>query len=114
MHVTKSKIAENLGDVYKDINQIEISEKDSFESLIQKFFSVMTKWNICQGEWTEGGGRLMNNAEWNMCWIVFKSLIESKFLWFEFMMNPPEHLLAYDKKPKQVTKKITKKATKKK
>lgn len=96
--IEKSEYTEHLGNVYNDIYGIEITPKDSFETLINKFYSVMSKWGICQGNWV-GDGRTVNTPEWCICWNVFKSKIDSQFMWMELMSEPPKHLLAYGKNP---------------
>ena len=58
----------------------------------------MRKWGICQGTWSENG-RTCNNAEWNMCYQVFKNnkiLVLDNWL---TLSEPPEDLLAYGKEP---------------
>jgi len=87
--------------VYKDIHAIEINAKDSFETLLEKFYSVMTKWNICQGEWS-GNGRTLSNPEWCICWNVYRAKVDTQFMWMSLMAQPPKHLLAYGKKPKSI------------
>ncbi len=97
--VEKSTLCQNLGDVYKDINAIKIEATDSFDTLVKKFYAVMTKHGICQGNWS-GNGRTVATPEWCMCWHNFKSNIEARFDWIYLMSEPPTHLLAYGKKPK--------------
>lgn len=97
----------NLGNIYKDILNIEVKVTDSFKSLLDKFYDVMRKWGIKQGIWNEFGGRSINNPEWSMCWEVFKSHKILAFdLWLS-MNQPPKDLLAYGKKPKDTTYIIT-------
>lgn len=96
----KSDFVKNLDEIYQEIMNIKIDANDSFKSMMDKFYSVMRKWGICQGTWSENG-RVCNNAEWNMCFQVFK---QHKILAFDIWLtlsNPPEDLLAYGKKPKK-------------
>lgn len=96
----KPDFSRNLQKIYEDILAIKISEKDNFKSCMNKFYDVMRKWGIKQGEWTENGSRLINNAEWNMCFQIFKN---HKILQFDIWLSlstPPKDLLAYGNKPK--------------
>ena len=99
--IEKTQSVFNMGKIYKDINGIKIDEKDSFGSLLKKFYTIMESNGICQGNWTENG-RTMATPEWCMCWQVFKSNIEAKINWMFLMCDPPNHLLAYGKKPKKI------------
>jgi hypothetical protein len=96
------KFNRDLANIYKDIQNIEIKPTDSFKTSLNKFYAVMRKWGIKQGEWSENG-RTVVNAEWNMCWQVFKShKILALDLWL-LLSEPPKDLLAYGKKPKDNT-----------
>jgi hypothetical protein len=97
--VEKSVLTQNLGDVYKDLNAIKIESSDSFDTLAKKFYAVMTKYGICQGNWSENG-RSVASPEWCICWHNFMSTVQSRFNWIYLMSQPPKHLLAYGKKPK--------------
>lgn len=92
----RSDFVKNLDAIYNDIIDIKIDSKDSFETMMDKFYDVMRKWGICQGTITESGSRLVNNAEWNMCFQVFK---QHKLLAFDLWLilsTPPEDLQAYE------------------
>ena len=97
--IKKSPTVEFIGELYKDINKIEILSSDSFDTLMLKFYKVMTKWGVCQGHWDEGGGRVINSPEWCFCVSIFKKNIDHRFSWMSLMTEPPKHLLAYGKKP---------------
>lgn len=102
--IEKGNFVDNLGEIYQDILDIKIDSKDSFQSMMNKFYDVMRKWKICQGTWSENG-RTCNNAEWNMCFAVFK---QHKILAFDIWLalsNPPEDLRAYGKEPKRTPEK---------
>jgi hypothetical protein len=97
----KPEFNQRLDEIYCDIIHIKVKPTDSFESLLKKFYAVMRKWGIKQGTWSDNGSRCVNNAEWNMCYQVFK---EHKILSYDLWMclnTPPKDLLAYGKKPKQ-------------
>lgn len=98
--VEKNEQVDFMGKVYNDINAIHIDSNDSFDTLLNKFYDVMTKWGICQGTWCENG-RTANNPEWCICWAVFKDKIDAQFMWIAIMSDPPKHLLAYGKEPKR-------------
>lgn len=98
--IEKNEKNEYLGNVYEDILNIKITPKDSFETLINRFYEVMTKWGICQGTWTENG-RACSNAEWCMCWNSFESHIRMQIMLMNLKAEPPAHLLAYGEKPKE-------------
>jgi hypothetical protein len=93
-----------MGKIFKDIIDIEITLDDSFQCMLNKFYDVMRKYSICQGTWTETGGRAIANPEWTICFKAFlmhkQSVIDFRMLLAEL---PPE-LLAYDKKPKSKSK----------
>lgn len=97
--IEKNELAQNLGDLYKDIHAIKINKTDSFNTLVKKFYLVMEKHGICQGTWSENG-RTFANPEWCMCWHTFKSNVESAFNIMYLLSSPPKKLLAYGKKPK--------------
>ena len=98
--IEKSTLAQGMGDVLKDLNDITIYHKDSIETLMNKFYAIMRKWGICQGEWTENGSRICANPEWVLCWEYFKNMkILSLDLWLA-LSTPPKDLLAYGSKPK--------------
>jgi len=95
----KNAKARSLGVVFKDLMAIKIEENDSFSTSLNKFYGVMRKHGIKQGTWTKGGGRLVNNFEWSMCWESFRNhKILSLDLWLS-MSTPPKDLLAYGKRP---------------
>lgn len=98
--IEKSDLTEKLGSVYKDISNIEITADDSFNSLMKKFYAVMTKYGICQGTWSENG-RICNNPEWCICYSSFERWVNLKFNILSLMNEPPKHLLAYGKEPKR-------------
>lgn len=102
--IEKNDVSINLGEVYQDILAIKIDINDSFKSMMDKFYEVMRKWKICQGNWTENG-RTCNTAEWNMCFAVFKQHKISTFDIWLALSNPPEDLLAYGKEPKRTQEK---------
>jgi hypothetical protein len=64
---------EDLNKIYMDILSIKIDSKDSFESMINKFYEVMRKHGIKHGTKTESGSICVVNAAWNMCWAVYIS-----------------------------------------
>ena len=106
MKTNKENINKRLSDIYKDIIAIKIDAKDSFATSMNKFYKVMRKWNIKQGEWIKSGSRLLCNAEWIMCFDVFRNhKILSLDLWL-CLNDPPKDLLAYGKRPKVKTPKI--------
>ena len=99
MPIEKKEIASNLGKIYEDILSIKIDMNDSFKSSMDKFYNVMRKWGVCQGTWSENG-RTVNNAEWNMCFQVFKAHKIMAFDVWLILSTPPDDLLAYGEKPK--------------
>lgn len=100
MKTEKPEFNKNLDKIYKDIIAIEVNLDDSFKTLLSKFYAVMRKWGIKQGTWTSHNSRLINNAEWNMCYQVFRNHKISQFDWQMCLNTPPKDLLAYGKKPK--------------
>lgn len=99
--IDSTEFGKNLAKINKDIMAIKISHNDSFKTMMNKFYAVMRKWKICQGTWTENGGRICNNYEWTMCFEVFKShKLLSYDIWLA-LTEPPKDLLAYGPKPKQ-------------
>ena len=95
---TRSPFAENLNKIYNDLLSIKITENDSFKSSMDKFYEVMRKWGICQGTWSKNG-RLVANAEWNMCYQTFKNhKILALDTWL-ILNDPPEDLQAYSENP---------------
>lgn len=96
----KPDFNKNLENIYKDILGIKIKVTDSFQSSLDKFYKVMRKWGIKQGTWSENG-RTACNAEWIMCFSVFK---QHKILALDIWLclnNPPKDLLAYGDEPKR-------------
>lgn len=90
----KKETAEMLNLIYKDILSIKIKPEDSFKSSMDKFYDIMRKYGICQGTKTENGVTI-NNAEWNMCFAVFKN---HKILAFDVWLvlsTPPSDLKYY-------------------
>jgi hypothetical protein len=98
----KSDFANNLDEIYRDLLNIKIDANDSFKSSMDKFYEVMRKWGICQGTWSENG-RAICNAEWIMCYQVFKERKLLALNMFLMMAEPPEDLIAYGQKPKEKT-----------
>ena len=96
----RTELLENIDHIYRDIVAIKIDGKDSFNSLLKKFYDVMRKWGICQGTWTDNG-RSCNNAEWNMCYTIFQQHINLELTWYGLLNEPPKDLLAYGKEPKK-------------
>ena len=95
----KPELCENLSNVYKDIISIKIEMTDSFDSVFKKFYAVMRKYGIKQGERTivnvNGGG------EWCMCKQVLENHICNRLMWQTLLNEPPKDLLVYVKKPKK-------------
>ena len=103
--IQKTAETEYLGNIYKDVSGIEINSEDTLQGLMNKFYAVMKKHGICQGNWTEGGSRRFSTPEWAVCWILFRSQIDHKFMWIGLMDESiPEQLLAYGEKPQTETK----------
>jgi hypothetical protein len=100
----KTLAADSLAAIFKDINATKVSNADSLDTLMDKFYKLMRKHGIKQGTWTEGGGRLVSNFEWTMCLIAFRSHVNAKWDWAFLMGNTPKDLLAYGAKPKIKTK----------
>lgn len=93
----KSNKSLDLGKVYQDIMSINITGNDSFKSSLDKFYEVMRKHGICQGEWTENGSRRVCNPEWTLCYSAYKQHKILAFDIFECLNTPPDDLLAYNK-----------------
>lgn len=98
---SKPDLSKNLDAIYRDIIGIEVKITDSFETLLNKFYEVMRKWGIKQGTWSEegNGNRTMINAEWNMCWQVFRAHKILEYDIWLILHEPPDDLLAYGEKP---------------
>jgi hypothetical protein len=107
MKKDKSSFVNNMGEIYKDIKSIEIDANASLQSHVDKFYKVMRKWGICQGNWTEGGGRSISTPEWCMCFMVFKDHFKAKFDFYFILSTPPKDLLAYGKRPSKKKSKKT-------
>jgi len=97
----KPAFNQKLNEIYRDILGIEVKSTDSFKSLTNKFYEVMRKWGIKQGTWSEDGSICICNAEWNMCFQIFKQHKIISFDVWECLKTPPKDLLAYGKKPKK-------------
>jgi len=96
----KTKLSNDMGMIFKDILDIEITLDNSLQDMLNKFYDVMSKYSICQGTWTETGGRSIANPEWTIC---FKAFLMHKQAVIDFRMllaEVPSKLLAYDKEPK--------------
>ena len=100
MQNEKPQICKDIAAVYKDVNSIKVNINDSFKDLLEKFYKVMRKHGIKQGTWTENGSRLSSNGEWCMCYQVFRVRVDSEWMWFTLLNEPPKDLLAYGKRPK--------------
>lgn len=95
----QSQFIKDLNKIYKDLLNIKITKKDSFETSMKKFYAVMRKWGICQGTYDKNGnGILVNNPEWNMCFNVFWTNHISTFNIWLALSTPPKDLRAYNKK----------------
>jgi hypothetical protein len=103
--IQKTAETEYIGNLYEDIRAIEISGEDTLNGLLKKLHAVMGKHGICQGNWSEDGGRSINNSEWVMCGHVFREFI-NMHLKLAHCFNKPdlEQLLAYGEKPQTETK----------
>lgn len=89
-----------LSEIYNDITGIKLNPTDSLITLMNKFYDVMRKHGIKQGNWTENGSRTICTAEWNFCFNLFKNhKILAYDLWL-ILNEPPQDLLAYGPKPK--------------
>jgi hypothetical protein len=89
---SQSKFVKNLDAIYRDILNIKIDENDSFKLTMDKFYAIMRKWGICQGNWSENG-RTCNTAEWNMCYQTFKNhKILALDIWL-LINEPPSDLV---------------------
>ena len=97
----KEQVIEKMREVAKDIITCKITRDMSHEQCMKKFYSIMRKHGIKQGEWTEGGGRTTNNFEWTMCFTLFRSVCHDQFLLSDlFGEGMPKDLRAYGPEPK--------------
>ena len=78
--------------VAEEIIKTEISPS-TIRTFRNKFFDIMRKNGIQQGEW-HGNGRLTDNYEWTMCKNLFIDQIKGS-LEMAFFFNTPEDLQAY-------------------
>lgn len=101
MKKNKSGFVKNLNVIYKELNGIKVEENDTIKMLFDKFYDIMRKWGICQGEWN-GNGRTISNAEWVICHNVFLNKINSVMTLWGLMNDVPEDLQAYEKKAKKI------------
>lgn len=65
----------NLGELYKEVYNIPLNETDTFKEVFDKFHIVMKKWGIKQGV-NENGHIVLNSAQWNACWLIYKTKID--------------------------------------
>ena len=91
----KSETVIAMGVVFHDINAIKVEMTDSFESLMNKFYSIMRKHGICQGTKSDNGV-CVSNPEWIMCFETFKMHKILAFDLFLILNEPPVDLIAYD------------------
>jgi len=98
--INKSLFVENMEKIYCEIQSIQAKPTDTFQSLIDKFYSVMRKWGVCHGNWSENG-RTAVSAEWNMCFNVFWDNVVLGFRVWVLLTTPPDDLLAYGEEPKR-------------
>src|SRR5687768_3944523 len=102
----KSDFAKQLGELFQDIRTINVTFNSTRQEQLNEFYKIMKKWGICQGTWTEGGGRSVANYEWTLCKDIFNSHVNSSYSILEiFDENIPEEILGYGKPPKTKTKK---------
>lgn len=87
--------------VSKDIINMfnkETSGKLTLEQCYDKFYKIMRKHGITQGEWSQNGaGRIVSNFEWTACMNIFKESIMSWFFWRGLIEEVPKDLMGYGK-----------------
>jgi hypothetical protein len=100
----RTEFNERLGEIYKEIKDIEIDKHTMIETLYDDFFAIMRKWGIPEGVWSMGGGgRICNNFEWSFCCDAFIAHVSSGFeLCLLFgKIEVPDDLKAYGEEPKK-------------
>lgn len=97
----KSEFVKQLGKLVRDIQAIKVDENTTSKALVKKFYAVMEKHGIAQGDWTKGGGRIVCSPEWVICWYFFTDNIRNHYSVWELLNTPPKKLLAYGNKPKK-------------
>lgn len=93
--IRKTTFTVKLGDLYKDIISIDLTESDTIITAMNKFYDVMRFWGICQGNYVESGGIQSSTGEWNACLCIFKSYNLVKFNTWLLCQELPEDLEAY-------------------
>lgn len=82
-----------MKEVAKEIIEIKIKKEDTLESLMEKFYFIMRKYNIKQGTWV-GNARQLENPDWVMCEVLFIDRIQSFFGFYHFYNPVPKDLEA--------------------
>lgn len=99
--MSKPEWIEKMSAVAEDIIKVKITPTMSHDQCMKKFYSIMRKHGIKQGEWNESGGRITNNFEWTMCYTLFKEVYQGQFLLSDlFGQGIPKDLRAYGLEPK--------------
>lgn len=71
------------------------------DQMMKKFYAIMKKHGIKQGEWSETGGRTCNNPEWTMCLHLMRDTHHlNTQLQDMFGHKMPKELMAYGTRPK--------------
>lgn len=91
-----------MREIAKDIiNHNKYPYKDyTHKESMQIFHKIMRKHGIKQGEWSEGGGRIVSNFEWIMCKTLFLDTVMNNKNMSMMFDDIPNDLMAYGKKPK--------------
>lgn len=93
-----------LRELAQDIINFNSKRKDlTLAAAMKKFYGIMKKHGITQGEWDENGsGRLICNPEWTMCLTLFMNIHHATHKMETILTSPPKELLAYGTKPKAI------------
>lgn len=100
--MSKPEWIEKMRAVAKDIILFNPKGADmTRKQAMSKFYKIMQKHGIKQGEWTEDGGRICNNFEWTMCLTLFNHTIQTNNMLQDIVgENMPKSLEAYGIVPK--------------
>ena len=82
-----------MKNVAEEIVCIRITNKDTVDSLREKFFGIMRKYNIKQGTSLDGGGVIScDNYDWIMARTLFLDRVEKHIDWSFMIQETPKDL----------------------
>lgn len=77
----------------KELVTLEVKDTDTIKQLWNKFYNLMRRYGIKEGEKIKGGGRQCDAFEWTLCCDYFWARVSQGTQWKRLFNGTPKDLL---------------------